>query len=756
MPEREPVTFQLDGRTVHAPAGTMLVDAAAMHGVEIPIFCYEPRLGAPIGACRMCLVEVEGMRGLQTACSTPVAPDMVVRTQSEPVKQAQDGVLELFLGNHPLDCPVCDKGGECPLQDRTFRFGPGTTRFAEPKRHHPKPLDLSSLIALDRERCIACFRCVRFSQDVAQDRNLVFEERGGRTYIATASGEEYDGRFTGNVIDLCPVGALTSNPYRFVARPWDVKNAPSVCAHCSVGCNTELTAREGRILRVTGRPQPNPAVEEGWLCDKGRFAYPATFGPDRITTPLIREGGEEREVDLEEAVAYAGVLLSRGAAPGFLLGATATVEEGFLALELAARLPNGTAGRLGVPSDGLDVLRALPAAELGDIDGADLVAIVGGDPANAQPVVELRVRKAARRGARILVIGPRSTPLDGLGGRVRTEPGRLVTCIETLTDAVLGAASPVVLWDEADLANEPQAAVRLAELLAGRAGARQIELGGDASTAGLRALGIPAGLMLGQAVAQRIGTFVAVHVDPTDGPGGAEWAAALARVGPIIAIASHRSRLTDRAAVVLPALTPYEQEGVLVSMTGRAQRLRAGAPGPGGAAAGWEILVALSHRTGKPLPYRTPRQVFAAAAEAHAAFAGMSYDTIGDLGQPVARPAAPAEAPPPPAAAGDGLLVVPCPAIFGDATARRSDALAAVRTPPRAWLAQDDAERLGLNGDGLVRLASPHGEITLPAAVDPRLRPGGVFVALGADGAPGAESLLPPDRGPVRASVARA
>jgi NADH-quinone oxidoreductase subunit G len=756
VPERDPVTFQLDGRSVIAPAGTMLVDAAALHGVEIPIFCYEPRLGAPIGACRMCLVEVEGMRGLQTACSTPVAPEMVVRTQSDAVRNAQDGVLELLLANHPLDCPVCDKGGECPLQDRTFRFGPGKSRFIEPKRHFPKPLDLSSLIALDRERCITCFRCVRFSQDVAQDRDLIFEERGGHTYIATASGNEYTGRFTGNVIDLCPVGALTSNPYRFVARPWDVTNTPSVCGHCPVGCNTELTAREGRIMRVTGRPIPNPAVEEGWLCDKGRWAYPATFGPERLTQPVIREGGAERQASLEEAVDHAAHLLSRGAAPGFLLGGTATAEEGFLALELAKALPNGTVGRLGIEGRGLAALRSLPPAELGDIDRADLVVVVGGDPANAQPVVELRVRKARRRGAKILVVGPRPTPLDALGMVVRTECGRLLTCLENLTDAMESAQTPVVLWDEADLANEPGMARRLAALVADRPSARQLELGLEPNGAGLRALGICADRLLGDARQSRVGTLVALHADPQSGAGGWAWAEALPRVGPIIAIASHASALTDRAAVVLPALTLYEQEGVLVSMTGRAQRLRPGVSGPEQAAAGWELLVALSHRAGKPLPYRTAREVFDRVAAAHAAYAGMSYDTLGVTGQPTARPEAVEEAAPDREPSGEGILLVPCAAVFGDVTSELSDALASVLTAPEARLATPDAERIGLNGSARVRISSAHGEVVLPVTVDERMRPGAALVSLGRPGAPGAEALLPPDRGPVRVSVAGA
>lgn len=756
MADQSPVTFELDGRKVIAPAGTMLVDAAALHGTEIPVFCYEPRLGAPIGACRMCLVEIEGTRGLQTACSTPVAPDMVVRTQNPHVKDAQDGVLEMLLANHPLDCPVCDKGGECPLQDRTFRFGPGKTRFMEPKRHFPKPLDLSPLIALDRERCITCFRCVRFSQEVSQDRDLIFEERGDHTYIATESGGEYTGRFTGNVIDLCPVGALTSNAYRFTARPWDVKNTPSVCGHCSVGCNTELTGREGRIMRVTGRPDPNMQVEEGWLCDKGRWAYPATFGPDRITQPLIREGAETREVSLEEAVDFAARLLGRGAAPGFLLGGTATVEEGFLAQELAKTLPNGTAGRLGIEAPGLAALRALPGAELGDIDHADLVVVLGGDPAHAHPVVELRVRKARRRGARVLVVGPRPTPLDELGMAVRTDCGRLLTCMEHLTDAFSGSQTPMVLWDEADLSTEPDMARRLVALLSDRPSARHIGMAAEPNGAGLRALGLVAGTLLDDARSGRVGSLVALHADPETGPGGAEWAGALPRVGPIIAISSHRTALTDRAAVVLPALTAYEQEGVLVSMTGRAQRLRPGAPGPERAAAGWELLVALSHRVGKVLPYRTARQVFDGAAATHPAFAGMSYDSLGVTGQATARPVAPAGgAVNASEADGEGLLLVACASVFGDGDAARSDALASVLTAPDVRISPQDAAGVGLNGDLRVRLTSPHGQVSLVAYVDPKVRRGTVLVSLGRPGAPGAEALLPPQRGPVRVRVER-
>ena len=262
----------------------MLVDAAKHGDVEIPVFCYEPKLGQPVGACRMCLVEIEGIPKLQTGCSTPVKDGMVVHTQSERVKEAQRSVVEFLLINHPLDCPVCDKGGECPLQDITFGWGAGLSRFVEPKRHFVKPLELSPTIAIDRERCILCYRCVRFSQEISEDHQLVLLERGAHSYVSTFDGHPYVAPFSGNIVELCPVGALTSRPYRFRARPWDIEDAGSVCTLCPSQCNVTLTVRDERVLRVQAREHPE--VDDGWLCDRGRFAYPALGG--------LRQAGRAR------------------------------------------------------------------------------------------------------------------------------------------------------------------------------------------------------------------------------------------------------------------------------------------------------------------------------------------------------------------------------------------------------------------------------------------------------------------------------
>ncbi|HWF31544.1 MAG TPA: molybdopterin-dependent oxidoreductase [Solirubrobacteraceae bacterium] len=274
MPRPEPktITLTIDGREVQAPENAMLVDAAKHGDVEIPVFCYEPKLGNPVGACRMCLVEIEGIGKLQTGCSTPVKDGMVVHTQTERVREAQRSVVEFLLVNHPLDCPVCDKGGECPLQDISFGWGGGISRFIEPKRHFVKPLELSPKIAIDRERCILCYRCVRFSQEISEDYQLVLLERGAHSFVSTFDGHPYVAPFSGNIIELCPVGALTSRSYRFRARPWDIEDAGTVCTLCPAQCNVKLTVRDERVLRVLSREHSE--VDDGWLCDRGRFAYP--------------------------------------------------------------------------------------------------------------------------------------------------------------------------------------------------------------------------------------------------------------------------------------------------------------------------------------------------------------------------------------------------------------------------------------------------------------------------------------------------
>ena len=362
----ETVKVTVDGREVEVPKGTGLVETAAAAGIEIPVFCYEPRLGPAVGACRMCLVEIEGIPKLQAGCTLTAQDGMVVRTAQSSAKAAegQNATLEFILVNHPLDCPVCDKGGECPLQDLTFKYGPGQTRMTFPKRTFDKPIPISPAIALDRERCILCYRCTRFSSDVAEDGQLVARNRGAQSLIATFEDESYRAPFSGNVIELCPVGALTSTQYRFEARPWEIQNVPTVCGLCPVGCNISATTREGKVKRILSRNHPE--VDQGWLCDKGRFAFPHLYSDDRIVDPLerVRRRGFG-ELSWDDALDRAEALL-RGAQGRIVtaLSGSETLEQAYALREAAAPGARRALGRAG--RGDLVGARRVPCAALGD------------------------------------------------------------------------------------------------------------------------------------------------------------------------------------------------------------------------------------------------------------------------------------------------------------------------------------------------------------------------------------------------------
>jgi len=581
MPRPEPktITFTIDGVDVQAPENMMLVDAAKLGDVEIPVFCYEPKLGAPVGACRMCLVEIEGIGKLQTGCSTPVKDGMVVHTLGDRVKEAQESVVEFLLLNHPLDCPVCDKGGECPLQDITFGWGRGDSRFVEPKRHFVKPLALSPAIAIDRERCILCYRCVRFSQEISEDHELVLEERGAHTYVATFDDRPYEGPFSGNIVELCPVGALTSRPYRFRARPWDVESAGTVCNLCPAQCNVTLTVRDEHVLRVLSRA--NPEVDDGWLCDRGRFAFPELGGDERVTRPLMRDGGELRPVSWERALEEAASRLSRaGNRAAALAGGGATNEEGLSLSRLmrdalgSPHLDSRASGRLA-----LDLHRALaePAlqAHVPDLEFAHAVLVLDCDPVADAPILDLRLRKGVRRRGMKLVRAGRKELLDKAKH-------------EELLDA-LRASGPeiVVLWHERLAAGaDGERAVRaLLDLsatlgLAGIDGAGLLEIPAAANGRGLREAGVlpNAGPGLGE-----------TDEEGLDAPGIAEAFArgelsCLYLLGADLpadgsgTVIAHAAFLTDalreRADIVLPAEAYPEKEGALTHPDGRVQRLR--------------------------------------------------------------------------------------------------------------------------------------------------------------------------------------
>jgi NADH dehydrogenase/NADH:ubiquinone oxidoreductase subunit G len=389
----ESVSLTIDDREISVAKGTGLVEAALAAGIELPVFCYEPRLGAPLGACRMCLVEIEGMPKLQAGCTLTAQDGMVVRTAqtSAVAAEGQEATLEFILVNHPLDCPVCDKGGECPLQDLTFRYGPGNTRMRFDKVTLDKPIPISPHIALDRERCILCYRCTRFSENVSEDGELVAIERGRSSMIATFEDRPYRDRFSGNVIELCPVGALTSTEYRFEARPWEIQNVPTVCGLCPVGCNVTATTREGKVKRILSRNHPE--VDQGWLCDKGRFAFPALRAKDRIRDPLrrVRRRGFG-DVSWDEALDEAERLLrDAGSSVHVVLSGSETNEIAYGLAKLVAAL----GGTVQVPDADARPL-GRPLSEL-----ADAKSVAAGDVPleEVAPVAELWAKLGRRRGA---------------------------------------------------------------------------------------------------------------------------------------------------------------------------------------------------------------------------------------------------------------------------------------------------------------------------------------------------------------------
>ena len=696
-PQENIIQLTIDGREVRAVEGSMLVDAAKQGNVEIPYFCYEPSLGAPVGACRMCLVEIEGIPKLQTSCSTPVKDGMVVHTQTDRVHHAQNAIVEFLLVNHPLDCPVCDKGGECPLQDITFGWGLGRSRFIEPKRHFEKPLALSPLIAIDRERCILCYRCVRFSQEISEDYQLIFTERGAHTFVGTFDGHPYVAPFSGNVIELCPVGALTSQAYRFRARPWDIEGAGGICTLCPSQCNVEFTVRDEKVERVRSRdatgaatgggPVGNADVDDGWLCDKGRFAYQAIHVDERITQPLVRDGGSLRAVSWDRAMdAAAGLARHRGSV-GTLVGGQATNEEGFLiGRVMREALQSSDVDSREGSALSSDLMRALAAPSLQatvvDLEFAHTILMIGCEPLDDAPIFDLRIRKGVRRnGVKLAIATSRPSTLDPNARlSVRIPPGGEASFLAALDVALAGSGSGsgsgssgsdssdagriaellrdggediVILWgerslDAAALGTLLSVAGRLG--LDGRDGAGLLEIPAGANGRGLREAGaVPGtgpgyseisspgrgGSDIAQAVLDgEISTLWLFQTDPIrDRPDRALWERALHAAGLVVAHASVLTEgVAEHANVIFPADSYAEKEGTVVHPDGRLQRLRTAIAHPGSVRAGWSVIADIGRRAGLDTGVLTSPMAFAQLVEAVPFYRGISLEAIGGRG----------------------------------------------------------------------------------------------------------------------------
>jgi NADH-quinone oxidoreductase subunit G len=679
-PEKREVTLNIDGREVTAIEGEMLHDAARKGDVEIPVFCYEPKLGAPVGACRMCLVEIEGIPKLQTSCSTPVRDGMVVHTRTDPVKKAQNAVVEFLLVNHPLDCPVCDKGGECPLQDITQGWGPGKSRVIDEKRHFEKPVELSPLVAIDRERCILCYRCVRFSQEISEDAQLQLLDRGDRTYVGTFDDRPYVSPFQGNITDLCPVGALTNYTYRFRARPWDIEQAGSVCTLCPSQCNVSFTVRDEKVKRVISRE--NPGVDDGWLCDRGRYGFEMFDAAERVTEPRTKGGNV---VSYEDAVARAAEgLAARDGKVAAIVG-DASNEEGFLVGEI---LRAGLHSRdldsrpAGGPDIGtiLDLARPERQATVADIDDADVILVLGTDPMQSSPILDLRIRKAIRRnGARLAVATERPTALDGGAEAIaRYAPGQASYFIGELAAAVGGAdnvATPlveslrdagkvVVVWGErigahgagellgladaldvdgpksADIDDKSAHQHRVAGLLEvpETANARGLREAGVLPDGGPGLHAIAGGGRSTEEIRQaliggELDAVILVGVDPLrDFADTSAWEEALNAAEFVVAFSTFTTATAAKADVLFPLETHAEKDGTVTHPDGRLQRVRPAAGRPGDIRPGWQTLANLSLAIGHDTGVTSQPTAFKALTDAVPFYAAITDADIGGRG----------------------------------------------------------------------------------------------------------------------------
>jgi NADH-quinone oxidoreductase subunit G len=697
------VRVRIDEREVHVPKGIGLVETALAAGVEIPVFCYEPRLGAPIGACRMCLVEVDGMPKLQAACTLTAQDGMVVRTArtSELAADGQNATLEFILVNHPLDCPVCDKGGECPLQDLTFRYGPGNTRMSFEKLTFEKPIPISPTISLDRERCILCYRCTRFSESVSEDGQLIAANRGATSVITTFEDLPYSGAFTGNVTELCPVGALLPTQYRFEGRPWEIVDVPTVCGLCPVGCNINATVREGKVKRILSRNHPE--IDEGWICDKGRFAYTHLRAEDRLTQPLqrVHRRGLGPMESWEDALDEAERLLraARGRVVTVLSGSE-TVEQAYaLGMLLRRGLDSHQAMLPEEISGALDAYR-LPLSAIRD---ANAVVVLGDVPvAERAPVVDLWIKAARRNGARIL---------------------------DDVDDPAVAEVERVVLIWSGPGGRGGATVAKLAEKLglAGREGCGAFYLPETPNGRGVADAWAACCDEDGEA-ADSIGLLI-VSGDESAADDNVRALAEQAEA--TIVISMFGGLAAGWADLILPGTSYLEREGTFVNLEGRLQRLRRTVEPPCPDELEW--IAQLAARFGVEVaPYAAA--VFAEVSER--VYGGLAFGEVGERaplrGYPEAQEHVARQALPEPqqkASRGQIRLVAYKP-LFSGAAVERVTELQFQRPQPELELSADDARRRKISTGDLVTVGSNGSAITLPARVNRRLRAGIARVAI--------------------------
>lgn len=624
----ETVTLTINDRSVTVPKGTTVYHACTAQGIDIPIFCYQDRM-PPFGACRVCLVEVDKMGKLQTSCTLVATEGMVVKTESALAAEGRKEILELLLINHPLDCPICDRGGECPLQDQALKFGPGESRFYEEKRHFTKAKPLGPVLMLDRERCIACARCTRFGDEVAGDNALEFHERGFRTEVGTPDGGPAKSKFIGNTIMICPVGALTSQVYRFRARPWDNKPTATTCTLCPVGCSMFLDSRDGEIMRT--RSNENRDVNDIWMCDKGWFGYEFVSSKERLSRPLIRKDGKLQPSGWEEAltlIAQKMLLSKSGGKIAALGGNPLTTEENYLYQQLIREGVgvNNIDHRVGMPIFSEDEGAGLMEMSLGDCEELGCAFLFGVDLTEEFPVVWLRLRQAINKGASVSFAGHYSPEIaPHLTNVYLHTPGEELAAIKHMSDAIkecISAKKRGAIFIGDQYLNTPLRSAIIAELRQLVKGQARISINfltGRGNSHGARLAGMrpdtgPFGASVGKPglnAAEIIETAAQsgwdyIHVagaDPAAKCPQELWNRARKNLGFLVVQDLFLTETARHADVVLPALSYTEKNGTFLNIEGRIQALQPGKDIPEGVFSDGEIFERIAQKMGFSLGF---------------------------------------------------------------------------------------------------------------------------------------------------------
>jgi NADH-quinone oxidoreductase subunit G len=663
------VTLTIDGKQITVPEGIVVADAAKMVGIDIPVFCHHPKL-EPVGMCRMCLVEIgrpmrdratgefvmengapkiQFMPKLETACTNKVEDGMVVLTQSAKAMDGQKGTVEFLLTSHPLDCPVCDKGGECPLQNLTMAHGPGKSRFIyDEKLHLDKMIPLGELIYLDRERCIQCARCIRFQDEIAGDSVIGFDERGRSTQIVSFSDPGFDSVFSGNTSDICPVGALTTADFRFGARPWELDAQASICTQCPVGCNTTLNTRReaksgGDIVVKRVMPRQNEEVNEIWICDKGRFAYHYAEGKNRLTRPQVRKDKKLARASWDAATKLAAENFLKAKKDFVILASGRLSNEDLFNLKTLADHSEGKAYLYSDMAGGelTSLVGVGKGTNFANMGAGTAIVVVASDLYEEAPIWYLRVKQAAERGATLIVLNPRETKLDKHASFVvRYAYGDEAKTVNELgkkskvSDAFMKAENAVILYgsDGLGVAGSAGLASACAKLLnetehVGKPNNGLIGVWGRANDQGAWEIGFDVEEDLAKALKGK--SVYIVGADPVaDDP---KLAKALEGADFVAVQDVIETATTEIADVVLPAQAFTEREGTLTSGERRVQRFYPAVPVTGDAKPDFAITSQLARHMGVILEGTSVSAVFDILSESVKSFEGLNYAKLAEV-----------------------------------------------------------------------------------------------------------------------------